>query len=166
MRATGRLGIAGLLVLLGVARSARADEPVAAREPRLMSETAEITSVVDAFDENDPFDLNLLVGFSQSWKRANIRRETQLAQPGLSTGGFVPASENIASYSSSTSTLLVGADIGLYRDLALVVRLPVILGWSQSLGDLNGSAAVASQLLQDPAGGQLFSVPFNSPTRS
>ena len=166
MRATGRLGIAGLLVLLGVARSARADEPVAAREPRLMSETAEITSVVDAFDENDPFDLNLLVGFSQSWKRASIRRETQLSQPGLSTGGFVPASENIASYSSSTSTLLVGADIGIYRDLALVIRLPVILSWSQSLGDLNGSAAVAGQLLQDPAGGQLFGVPFNSPKRS
>lgn len=166
MRATGPLGIAGLLVLLGVARPVRADEPVAAREPRLMSETAEITSVVDAFDENDPFDLNLLVGFTQSWKRASIRRETQLSQPGLSTGGFIPASENIASYSSSTSTLLVGADVGIYRDLALVIRLPVILGWSQNLGDLNGSQAVASQLLQDPAGGQLFSVPFTSPTRS
>lgn len=162
-----RAGIAVVLLLLGVARSAQADEPVAAREPHLMSETAEITTVADAFDEDDPFDLNLVVGFSQSWKHANIRRETHLFQPGLSTGGFVPATENIASYSSSTSALIVGADVGIYRDLALVIRLPVVLEYSQSLGDLHGSQAVAGQLLMDPSGvGQLFSVPFTSPKRS
>jgi hypothetical protein len=167
MRATGRLLplIAGVL-LLGVARFARADEPVAAREPRMMRETAEITSVVDAFDDDDPFDLNLVLGFTQSWKHANIRRETQAFGEGLATGGFIPATQNIASYSSSISTLLVGADVGIYRDLALIVRLPVILSWSQSLGDLNGSQTSAVQSLQDPAGGQLFGVPFDSPTRS
>jgi hypothetical protein len=170
MRATGRLATSALtgVLLLGAGGLARADEPVAAREPRLMGETAEITSVVDAFDENDPFDLNLLVGFSQSWKNAKIRRETQIFQPGtnLATGAFIPATENIATYSSSTSTLLVGADIGVYRDLALIVRLPVVLSWSQELGDLNGTQAIASQLLQDPVGGQLFGLPFKSPTRS
>ncbi len=166
--ATGRRTAIGILAAaaLGAPRTARADEPVAAREPRLMSETAEITSVVDAFDSDDPFDLNLVLGFSQSYKHAKIRRETQLAQPGLATGGFIPASENIASYSSSTSTLLVGADVGIYKDLALVVRLPVVLGWSQSLGDLDGSQAVSAQRLQDPVSGQLFTVPFTSPTRS
>jgi hypothetical protein len=167
MHATGRLCIAGMLLLpMGIARTVDADEPVAAREPHLMSETAEITSVVDAFDGDDPFDLNLVLGFSQSWKHASIRRETQLSQPGLSTGGFIAATENIASYSSSVSTLLVGADVGIYRDVALIVRLPVTLGWSQSLGDLNGSQAMAAQLLQDPSGGQLFAVPFASPRRS
>jgi hypothetical protein len=163
---TRRLGILGVLLLLGVARPVRADEPVGAREPHLMSETAEITTVADAFDKDDPFDLNLVIGFTQTWKHASIRRETQLNQPGLASGGFIPATENIASYSSKESTLLVGADIGLYKDLALILRVPVILGWSQSLGDLNGSAAVAPILLADPSGGQLFSVPFASPTRS
>jgi hypothetical protein len=148
------------------ARRGFADEPVAAREPQLMSETAEITTVADAFDKNDPFDLNLVLGFTQSWKNAKIRRETNLNQPGLASGNFIPATENIASYSSSMSTLLVGADVGIYRDLALILRLPIILSWSQSLDDLNGSAAVAPQVLADPAGGQLFSVPFTSPTRS
>jgi hypothetical protein len=167
MRAT-RVGlcIVAVLAWMGIARGAFADEPVAAREPQLMSETAEVTSVVDAFDKNDPFDLNLVLGFTQSWKNAKIRRETNLNQPGLASGGFVPASENIASYSSSMSTLLVGADVGIYHDLALILRVPVILSWSQSLSDLNGSAAVAPQVLADPAGGQLFSVPFTSPTRS
>lgn len=162
------LGLLGtsLLASLGASAVARADEPVAAREPRMMSETAEVTSVVDAFDGDDPFDLNLVLGFRQSWKHANIRRESQLPQQGLQTGGFIPATENVASYNSSKSILDVGADIGIYHDLALILRLPVILSWSQSLGDLDGSSAVASQRLGDGMGGQLFSVPFTSPTRS
>jgi hypothetical protein len=168
---TRRLGILGVLLLLGVARPARADEPVGAREPRLMSETSEITTVADAFDKDDPFDLNLVLGFTQTWKQAKIRRETQLFQPGLATGNFIPATQDIATYSSTQSTLLVGADVGIYRDLALILRLPVILGWAQSLGNLNGP--LASSVLLDPTptptmpnGTQLFSVPFTSPTRS
>ncbi len=163
---TRRLGILGVLVLLGAARSAWADEPVSAREPHLMSETSEITTVADAFDGDDPFDLNLVLGFTQSWKHAKVRRESFLSQPGLSSGGFIPATENIASYSSSTSTLMLGADVGLYHDLALILRMPVVLGWSQDLSDLDGSSFVTSQLLTDPMGGQLFGVPFSSPTRS
>ncbi len=144
---------------------ARAEEPVAPGEPRLMSETAEVTSVVDAFDNDDPFDLNLTIGFQQTWKSANIRRETNLNQPGLSTGGFVAATENIASYSQQVSTLNMGADIGIYKDLALVFRLPFILADNRSLGDLDGSANLP-QLLADPVSGRLFSLPFKSPTRS
>jgi hypothetical protein len=161
------LSIAGALLLLCAAGPAVADEPVGAREPHLMSETAEVTSVVDAFDDDDPFDLNLVLGFTQSWEHAKVRRETQLNQIGLADGGFIPATENIASYSSSRSTLLVGADVGLYKDLALLLRVPLILSWSQSLGDLDGSAAaVGAGLLGDPLGGQIFTVPFTSPTRS
>ena len=176
MRVTRRLAL-GIVAALssasldGLTRAALADEPVAAHEASLMSETAEITSVVDAFDKDDPFDLNLVFGINQSFKRAKIRRESQLPQPGLEgvsgqQAGFVPATENIASYQSSMTTLNLGADIGIYHDLALTLRLPVILTWSQSLGDLDGSSAVAAQRLADPSGGQLFSVPFTSPTRS
>ena len=57
---------AGVLVVGTFAVVARADEPVAASEPRLLSETAEITSVVDAFDDGDPFglgsDTDFLIG--------------------------------------------------------------------------------------------------------
>src|ERR1700722_113316 len=173
MRFTRRLGLCcvAVLALSGATSAARGDEPVAAREPAMMSETSEITSVADAFDGDDPFDLNVVLGFSQSWKSAKIRRESQLPQNGLAgppgqQAGFIPATENIASYSSSTSILNLGLDVGIYHDLALILRMPVILGWSQSLGDLNGSSAVASQILADPAGGVLFNVPSKSPTRS
>src|SRR6516164_11429641 len=105
MRATrAGLCIVAVLAWMGVARGAFADEPVAAREPQLMSETAEVTTVADAFDKTDPFDLNLVLGFTQSWKNAKIRRETTLNQPGLASGNFIPATANVASYSSSMST--------------------------------------------------------------
>jgi len=156
---------AGAALLCGA--PLRADEPVAASEPRLLSETGEVTSVVDAFDDTDPFDLHLTLGFEQAWKHGSIRRETELFQPGLSTGGFVPHTENIASYSQSLSTLMVGADIGIYHDLALILRLPIILADSQSLGDLDGSTNPQNaRRLADPNGFPLFHVPFHSPTRS
>ena len=162
-----RASLAGGLLLSAVAveRDARADEPVAASEPRLMSETAEVTSVVDAFDKDDPFDINLTLGFQQSFKHANIRRESTLDQPGLSTGGFLPRTENVAAYSQSVSTLMMGIDIGIFRDLALVLRLPLILSDTREMNDLNGSSG-NPQRLQDSNGQQLFSVPFKSPSRS
>jgi len=154
-----------LALSLLVPRAARADEPITAREPRLMQETGENTTVIDAFDKDDPFDANLLLTFRQQWKSANIRRESALSQAGLSTGGFVASNENVAKYSQSVSTLEIGADIGLFRDLALSFRLPLILADSRELADLDGSTA-NPQRLQDPSGEQLFSVPFKSPTRS
>ncbi|HEY8078401.1 MAG TPA: hypothetical protein VIF62_29935, partial [Labilithrix sp.] len=112
-----------------------------------------------------PFDANFILGFRQSWKSANIRRETALNQPGLSTGNFVPANENIASYSRATSILELGVDIGIFRDLAFSFRLPFVVSDSQELTDLDGSSN-NPQRLQDPSGQQLFRVPFKSPTRS
>jgi hypothetical protein len=163
----GRLGVGVLVTFLASlgAGVARADEPVAAGEPRLMSETGEVTTVVDAFEKDDPFDLALTLGFSQTWKSANIRRETTLNQPGLSTGRYLAQTENVASYTQSVSTLHVGGEIGLYHDLALIVRLPLILNDSRQMDDLNGSAS-NPQRLQDPTGAQLFKVPFKSPSRS
>jgi hypothetical protein len=147
------------------ARTARADEPVAAKEPRLLSETGENTTVIDAFDGDDPFDLSLMLGFEQTFKHANIRRETSLAQPGLTTGGFTSKNENVASYDQAITALNVGADVGLFRDLALLFRFPIILSDSRELTDLDGSSRNASRL-QDSNGEQLFSVPHKSPNRS
>ncbi|CAN5924620.1 hypothetical protein BH11MYX4_BH11MYX4_64580 [soil metagenome] len=156
---------ASLALGLLAPRAARAEEPVSAREPRLMQETGENTTVIDAFDKDDPFDANLLLTLRQQWKSANVRRETALSQGGLSSGGFVASTENVAKYRQSTTTLEIGADIGLFRDLALSFRLPLILADSRELEDLDGSTA-NPQRLQDPSGEQLFSVPFKSPTRS
>jgi hypothetical protein len=165
VKSTMWVAAAGLSAFVAYPAPAQADEPVGAQEPKMMSETAEVTSVVDAFDKDDPFDLNLTLGFEQSWKHANIRRESTLNQLGLTQGGYTATTENVASYSQSISTLNVGADIGLWRDLAIIARLPIILADQQSLSDLNGSSA-NPQRLQDSNGQQMFKVPFTSPTRS
>jgi len=162
-----RLGLAGASVVFVVltAGAAGAEEPVAASEPRLLNETGEVTSVVDAFDDTDPFDVHFWLGFQQRWRSGNIRRETHLAQPGLSTGGFVAATENVARFSQSQTLLNLGADVGIYKDLALVLRLPLVLADSRELSDLDGSTRNPERL-RDPNGDQLFTVPFRSPTRS
>jgi len=151
--------------MLAAPNAALAEEPFTAGEPRLMSETAEVTTVVDAFDRDNPFDLHLSIGFRQQFKRANIRRETSLDGPGLSTGGFVAATENVAKFSQQTSILEAGIDIGIYKDLAFVARLPLVISDTRELSDLNGSAANGARRL-DPTGQELFAVPFKSPTRS
>lgn len=170
MRVSARRGKAGFLAALtaaaiALARPAAADEPVSAREPRLFDETGENTTVIDAFDKNDPFDANLMLTFRQQWKSANIRRESTLSQPGLSTGGFLASNENVARFNQSVSTLEVGGDIGIFRDLALSIRLPIILADSRELSDLDGSSNNPQRLV-DSAGDPLFKVPFKSPTRS
>ena len=165
LAAFGAFATTLLIGLAGLEGTAHAEEPVSALEPRLLNETGENTTVIDAFDKDDPFDANLLLTFRQQWKAANIRRETSLSQGALSSGGFVSRNENVATYRQSTTTLEIGADVGIFRDLALSFRLPLVLADSRELGDLDGSAA-NPQRLQDTTGDQLFNVPFKSPTRS
>jgi hypothetical protein len=178
-RGPGRLG-AGLwaAAALLVAASAQANEPKKASEPRIMAEPGEITNVVDAFDDDNgnPFDLHITLGFQQSWLSSKILRESSIGSkannPGLTTGGFTSSQMNVAKYSEVTSRLNTRVDLGIYKDIALYIRMPLILSNTRELNDLNGSAGSAqSVVLQgatQPNGSpeQLFSMPFKSPTRS
>ena len=49
---------------------------------------------------------------------------------------------NVAKYDETTSRLNTRADIGLYHDIALYLRMPIILSNDRKLSDLNGSASV------------------------
>jgi hypothetical protein len=132
----------------------------------VLREPSEITQVVDAFDEDNPFDLHLSLGYESSWKSADIRRETSINQAGLGGGDFTQSNLNVARYKETTSRLNTRADIGLYHDIALVVRMPVILSNERELSDLHGSEAQQSVALQGAPGEQLFKLPFKSPKRS
>ncbi len=160
------IGLACAATALALSGVAGADEPRAANEPRLMDETAGITQIVDAFDEGDVFDLKLSLGYEYSSRTAPIRRETSIDEPGLSTGGYVSDKLNVAKYEESTSRLLTRAEVGLYKDIALILRLPVILSHARKLSDLDGSSDANNLNTQGVVGESLFSVPFESPTRS
>jgi hypothetical protein len=73
---------------------------------------------------------------------------------------------NVAQYEESTARLNTRADIGVYKDIAIVVRLPVILSNERELTELGGSGAQQSIVLAGAPGEQLFRLPFKSPTRS
>ncbi len=153
---------AGWLVLLGLCAwvtPAMAEEPRSAKEPRPMAESTEITQVADAFDDDDPIDVNLSIGYQYSSRTADILREN-----GTSTGLYTRGADKIAQYKESTNRLLMRAEIGLFRDLAFIVRMPVILSNSQSLGDYAGSTTQADSL-RGATGEQLFTLPFSSPSR-
>jgi hypothetical protein len=146
--------------------AAWADEPKTLKEPRIMMESGEVTDVIDAFDDGDLFDLNVSLGFGYSAKTATIRRETSVNQAGLTSGGFTSNLENVANYAENTSRLVPRIDIGIYKDLAFHLALPIVLQNTRSLTGLNGSDQNQAVVLEGAPGEQLFSLPFNSPSRS
>jgi hypothetical protein len=174
-----RLGTLGellaVLVLLAP-RVAEADEPRRATEPHILADSAtDLTQVVDAFDEFNDFDLHMSLAFQQSTRRAGIFRETSITQPGLTTGGYGSSELNVANYVESTNRLIPAVQIGLFRDVALRVRLPIILSNTRRLEDREGAsqagvsgpnAAEVPPGLAGLPGERLFSVPFEAPTRS
>jgi hypothetical protein len=148
------------------AAASAADEPRKVTEPFVLAEPGEITQVVDAFDDEDPFDLHLSLGYQHTWKRAQIRRESSIMQPGLTSGGYTEDTLQIASYRETTSRLNTRAEIGLFRDIALIVRVPIILANDRKLEGVDDSESQQSIRLAGAPGEQLFSLPFTSPTRS
>jgi hypothetical protein len=131
-----------------------------------MMEPGEVTNVIDSFEEGDIFDLNVSLGFQFASKSAKIFRETSIAQPGLSTGGYTSRLLNVAQYSSQIARLVPRIDIGVYHDIALYARMPIILSYSQKLEGVKGSDAKQSVALVGSPGEQLFKLPFKAPDRS
>jgi hypothetical protein len=164
----------GLAVLLSASRAQEvwADD----EELRLMGEPYSFTDVVDALDDDDPFDLNVSVGFSRSLTQSSIQRETNTASPSVLAPGDGRSTANyldIAGFERSDTRLMLGLDIGLYKDLAVYGRLPLVLSDARSLtlpSDRSAADVAADLTATDPGvpGGEstLFSVPFASPTRS
>ncbi|HEU4583030.1 MAG TPA: hypothetical protein VFS67_32445 [Polyangiaceae bacterium] len=159
--------IGAALAVFGSARAALALEPRSLTEPAVLQQPATVTNVVDAFDEGSGIDLHFSLGYQHTWKRAGISRETNaslLADAGLPLLGASGGKPrfHVADFSETTSRLNVRAELGLYHDLALIVRLPVILARSSTL---SGPELPAGALDGAP-GEPLFSVPFSSPNRS
>lgn len=164
LKTCSALPLAGLLL----SSLAHAEEPRKVSEPSVLHEPSEVVQVVDAFDDDDLFDLHLSLGYQSTWKSAKILRETALTDAGFSDGGYSRANLNVAEYSQRVSRLNTRADIGLYKDIALVIRLPIILSDDRELKGLDGSDKAGNQeyALQGAPGEQLFRLPFKSPTRS
>jgi hypothetical protein len=162
LKTCSALPLAGLLLT----SLSHAEEPRKVSEPQVLREPSEVVQVVDAFDDDDLFDLHLSLGYQSTWKNAKILRESSLTDAGFSDGGYSRANLNVAQYSERVSRLNTRADIGLYKDLALVIRLPIVLSDDRELKGLSGSENNQAFALAGAPGEQLFQLPFKSPTRS
>jgi len=144
---------------------------------------ADITRIASALEDDDPFDLFIDVGFERTQTRAKIIRE-QLApsntpdNPDGSPASRVDAAE--LWYKGVDARLNLALAIGLYRDLELSFKLPLVFSqnerWdftSQSSRQTStitnncinpDGSLVAPGCLSDPAtlGAPLFGMPQES----
>jgi len=162
----GSFVVSAVAVLLSLglgARVARADEPTLS----LMPEPSTFTDVVDAADGDDPIDVNLTLGYVRTWELGRVQREQN--GPSAADGVASRHWQDVADYSREVNQLVLGADIGIFRDLAVYAHLPMILSDDRRLSRVGGEdpSLLLTDRSQSPS--PLFDVPvagFRSPTRS
>jgi hypothetical protein len=152
---------AACALCLLVAGVARADD----ERLVLMREPTPYTDVIDAAEVHDKFDLNVRVGYTRTLDKGTIAREH-------TTASGERRRTPLADSDHVSSQLMLGLDVGLYRDLMAFVRVPLILSETRKLKRTSGlSQDQAQRLLTDPGDfpdgdGTLFDLPVASPTRA
>lgn len=135
------------------------DEPLV-----LMNEPTSFTDVIDAFDDHDPFDVNLTLAYLRTWEFGRIQRENPTSGDHRMSRDWL----DVGDYSHEINQLVVGLDVGIFRDLALYGRLPLILSDDRSIASVGGTGRVEDRGPDGASNPPLFdlSSTFRSPTRS
>jgi len=81
---------------------------------------ARVTDLASAFDEDDPYDFNLLVGYNRTLKRGLIQRELSGNE-----GGILMAKD--IRFSQVRHVLNIRADAAVWKDLQVHVEIPIVL---------------------------------------
>jgi len=157
-RASHVWAVVALVVPFGLVSSARADEDADQRLD-LMNEPISFTDVIDAFDDNDLFDLNISVGYERMWELGRIQRQDPMASDARMTDHW----NDVSNYERARNQLNFQLDVGIFRDLAAYARLPLVLSDDRSLSGVGMNPA---QFTTDGLGMPLFNPTFQSPTRS
>ncbi|MEZ4394747.1 MAG: hypothetical protein R3A48_27040 [Polyangiales bacterium] len=149
---------------------AQSDAPVTRGPIPMLNETARVVDVVDAFDRGSNWSFRLTAGYSYQSRRATVLRERRVSEAvaGMGLVQRIP----VANYRESTHTLMVNAELALYRDLAFTFGLPFVLSNTRSLSVASGATGTEIQnALYDGwtergAPTSILSLPFESPERS
>lgn len=150
--------------LMGIGLTVAAS-PARAEDPPLVlfGAPSSYTDVADALDDDDPFDLNLSLTFERSQTSGTIQREAPNVAGGVAVDRpGTPRYVDVADSRELTNKLVLGLDVGIYHDLMVYGRLPLVLSDDRSLrtisnrGDFTGEVPL-------PMG---LNIPFTSPTRS
>jgi hypothetical protein len=125
----------------------------------------EFTDVIDAADQRyngDPFDLTLRVGYETVLRKGDIRRESFVADDVHEWDyyGYV----NAAEFKQIQHILNLELDIGIFHDISLRTRLPIIMSDQRELKGNGGFDW--SDSTGDGEADELFATSFKSPERS
>lgn len=125
----------------------RADE----LPPTLLSEPADFTRVLDAFERGALPDVRVSLSYRRTDLDATISREASV--PGHTvSGSYVP----VAHSHQITNALSVELGVGLFRDLMVFTRLPLVLSDTRALSAISGGVGAPD----------VFELPYKSTTRS
>jgi hypothetical protein len=158
------------VVAFAVPSGARADED-ADQSLDLMDEPISFTDVVDAFDDDDVFDVNLTVGYERTWELGRIQRQ----DPTMGDARMSDHWNDVSNYERGVNQMNFQLDVGIFRDLAAYARLPLILSDDRSLSGvgMNPGQYTTDNIPipggmgpLDMYGTALFNPTFRSPTRS
>jgi hypothetical protein len=123
-----------------------------------MREPTPYTDVIDAAEPHDKFDLNAHVGYQRTLDHGTVQREHASASG--------PQRSALAKSEHVSSQLMLGLDVGLFRDLMAFARVPLVLSDTRKLSP-SSSEGEASALLADPGDEvPLFELPFKAPKRA
>lgn len=136
------------LIATTIPLPARADEPLVPGEPRVMREPGEVVDVPDAIDERDPFDLELALAYRLDLFRGSVVRG--------------PDNEHLADVTNVASRLVPEIRVGIFRDLAGIARLPIVLTDQREVKPVAGNEGSVTT----GDGETLFNLPLRAPERS
>lgn len=150
-----------LLACTRAAAQVRREDP----HSLLLSEPTAYTSVLDGFVEGTLPDVRVALHFMRSHTRGVIAREH--ANDGDSTGG---RAQEVAISRQVTNALALDVAVGVYRDLMVYLRVPLVLSDTRQLSLPSGMTAQQSDsfLRQGPGlrDEPVFQLPYQSATRS
>jgi hypothetical protein len=119
--------------VLAITRAAAAQDA----PPALLATPASYTDVADAFEEGNPIDVNVRLGYRHEVTSGTIQREVVDAssQDGRSSHHQV----NVADYTRIQNELALRLEVGVYHDLMVFMGLPIVLSDDRELRGSGGN---------------------------
>jgi hypothetical protein len=110
--------------------------PALAQDEPLLSAPSEYTDVIDAFDGEDPIDIQVRIEFRSTFSSGTIQRE--VINDDTAEIGNDGRYRDLLDHSGVRNELQLGLEIGLYRDLMLFLGLPIVLSGDEELTLVDG----------------------------
>jgi hypothetical protein len=134
--------------------------------PARSAHAAEVTDVLDSFDEGKPFGGSLRLRFETDGRDATVAREVKCLAGDAAGQGVCPTSgiylAKELKYKRRKNTLNLDARFGLYKDFEFYAYFPIVLSdqWQHSFQD--GVTRANSTIFPTFDKEVLFEVPYNS----